>query len=84
MAADAHPVEAQDQHLVAEPDVVAVLHAPWHGDVHPAADHHSGADLGPEKRKTATLTGNGIGNQGAKNNDRLSHHRASFQQDAPR
>ena len=38
----------------------------------------------PKQRKTATLTGDGIGNQGAKNSDLATHQSASFHFGAPR
>jgi hypothetical protein len=55
IGADPDGGQAQNQHLISNPDMIADLQLPGKRDVHPAADHHADSDLGAKQPQSHHL-----------------------------
>jgi hypothetical protein len=61
MRTDAHAVEAQNHHLLADPDMIADFETPREIDIHLRANHDTTPDFGTECSQNRTAKAGGLG-----------------------
>lgn len=59
MRTDFHPVETENENIVANPDMIADFQPPREGNIHPAADHHLPSHFRAEDAQHRHLHGGG-------------------------